>query len=190
MIFGEGRVKDVYRRMVWGPGQQGLELLPGPWEHRAVRLLGRVMTKTARRKYEEVLLNLGRAFPSGMVPDGRPLDDVAADAFASHFANQYIGFSFDKCDARQWPLYLGWQGLEYLETYRRAGRGVVLVHPHMGPAQLPLHVLGRLGWPVTQVGGGEVTRVELSETGNWAAEVRAKLESRMPVQLHDGKRFL
>ncbi|MGB0638542.1 MAG: lysophospholipid acyltransferase family protein, partial [Myxococcota bacterium] len=190
MIFGEGKAKDAYRRLVWGPGQHGLDMLPVPWEHRAVRLLGRTMTHTARRKNKEVVNNLRRAFPNGNVPDGRPIEQVAADAFASHFANQYIGFSFRKCDVRTWPSYLGWHGLELLESYRRAGRGVVVVHPHMGPAQLPLHVLGQLGWPVTQVGGGEVTRVALSEVGTWAASVRAKLESHMPVQIHDGKSFL
>jgi lauroyl/myristoyl acyltransferase len=148
------------------------------------------MTRVARRKRDEVVTNLMRAFPSGTVPDGRAVEVVAEDVFATHFANQYIGFSFDKCDARTWPVYLGWNGLDVLESFRRAGRGVVLAHPHMGPAQLPLHVLGRLDWPVTQVGGGVVTRVELSDAGRWAAAERAALESKMPVRLHDGKRFL
>ena len=42
-----------------------------------------------------------------------------------------------------------------LEELRNEGRGTVLVHPHMGPAQLPLCVLGHMGFRA-QVGGGGV----------------------------------
>jgi KDO2-lipid IV(A) lauroyltransferase len=133
---------------------------------------------------------LERAFPQGVAPDGRPLEQVADDAFASHFANQYISFSFTKCDEQSWPSYLAFCGLDRLEAARDRGKGVVIAHPHMGPAQLPLHVLGLLGWPLIQVGGGRVTEVELSDTGRWAAEQRKVLESRMPVRVHDGRAYL
>lgn len=190
MIFGEGQLKDLYRRGLWGPGRPALERLPVPWEHRAVRSLGRVACELARAKRGQVAQNLTRAFPSGQVPDGRDVTQVVSDAFASHFANQYISFSFAKCTSQTWPQYLAFQGLEKLEAARSRGRGLIIAHPHMGPAQLPLHVLGTLGWPVVQVGGGRITEVELSDTGRWAAQQRAMLESRMPVRLHDGRRYL
>jgi len=152
--------------------------------------MGRMAAQVAGGKRAQVVENLRRAFPSGAVPDGRPVEQVADDAFASHFANQYISFSFAKCDENNWSSYLAFQGLERLEKARATGRGVVIAHPHMGPAQLPLHVLGRLGWPLIQVGGGRVTEVELSDVGRWAAQRRAELESRMPVPVHDGRRYL
>jgi KDO2-lipid IV(A) lauroyltransferase len=190
MIFGEGQLKDLYRRGLWGSGRPALERLPAPWEHRAVRVLGRLAAMVAREKRDHVAENMARAFPSGVLPDGRALGQVAADAFASHFANQYLSFSFAKCDAESWPHYLAFHGLDRLEAARDRGQGLVIAHPHMGPAQLPLHVLGTLGWPMMQVGGGRVTEVELSDTGRWAAEQRSTLESRMPVIVHDGRSYL
>ena len=185
MIFGESRLKDMYRRVVWGPGREALESLPPAWEMRAVRAAARVAGRTARRGHLDA--NLARAFPDRTPAIRRR---IAQDAFAAHFSNQYASFSFGKCDRTNWAQYLRLEGLQHLEAAAAQGRGVVLMHPHMGPAQLPLHVLGVLGWPMHQIGGGEVTLVELSDTGRWAAETRARLEQRMPVTLHDGKRFL
>ena len=185
MIFGEGRLKDLYRKVVWGPGREALERSPDTWELRLIRAAARGASRVLPDRRTHLVNNLRRAFP-----DRDDLDKVAADAFAAHFSNQYLSFSFGKCSTDSWPAYLRIAGLEKLEAAAEQGRGVVLMHPHMGPAQLPLHVLGLLGWPMHQVGGGEVTLVELSEVGQWAAEKRASLERRMPVTLHDGKRFL
>ena len=190
MIFGEGRAKDVYRRAVWGPGIFGLGLLPLTWEHRIFRGMGRAALVVADRKRREVEHNLSLAFPSKTAPDGRPLSEIAAEAFATHFANQYIGASFTRCTVKNWPAYLGWRGLDQLESYVREGQGVVLAHPHMGPAQLPTHVLGRLGFDVVQVGGGRVTQVDLSKAGEWARQRRVQLEDEMPVTVHDGAEYL
>lgn len=185
MIFGESRLKDVYRRVVWGPGRELLEASPPGWEVRAVRAAARLAARAARRGHLDE--NLARAFPDLPLRERRR---IARQAYAAHFSNQYASFSFGKCDAGNWESYLRIEGLPHLEAAAAAGKGVVLMHPHMGPAQLPLHVLGVLGWPMHQIGGGEVTLVALSETGRWAAEARSRLERRMPVTLHDGKRFL
>jgi lauroyl/myristoyl acyltransferase len=190
MIFGESWLKDLYRKGMWSPGASAIRALPAPWEHRFVRSMGRLSAVVSRRKRAEVVENMRRAFPIDPLPDGRTVEEAAEDAFATHFANQYIGFSFAACDGSSWPRYLCWNGLDRLEAARAQNRGVVLCHPHMGPAQLPLHVLGLLGWPVTQVGGGRVTAVDLSETGRWAADVRSRLESQMPVRLHDGRSYM
>ena len=135
----------------------------------------------------ELCENLGRAFPDW---SNEQLDNIAREAFSAHFSNQYASFSFGKCDAENWPQYLTLEGLEHLDHAYQQGKGVVLMHPHMGPAQLPLHVLALQGFDMHQVGGGEVTLVELSETGQWAAQQRTELEARMPVTLHDGKKYL
>ncbi len=187
MIVGEHPLKDLYRRALWGPGREILERLPAPWEMRLIHAGGRAAARALSRRRHGLRENLSLAFPER--PEAA-LDEIAARAFQAHLANQYVSFSFPKCDARRWPRYLHLEGLARLQEAWARGRGVVLTHPHMGPAQLPLHVLGVLGWKMHQIGGGRVTRVELSETGRWAAETRARLERRMPVTLHDGRRFL
>lgn len=187
MIFGEGRAKDVYRRLVWGPGRRALGVLPPPDELRLLcaggALAGRLMGARRARLCE----NIGRAFPNSALAWR---EAVAVEAFAAHFANQYFSMAAPKITAATLPGYLQIEGLDRLRAAQAGGRGVVLMHPHMGPAQLPLLALGRLGLPMHQVGGGRVVAVTLSPTGRWAAQTRARLEAAMPVTLHDGKGFL
>lgn len=187
MIFGEHPLKDAYRRALWGPGRRALLRLPPPLELYGISGGARVAAQLLSGKRARILENLRRAFPDER---DEVLDRIAREAFAAHFANQYLSFSFSKCDAKTWPRYLEMRGLERLQAAWSAGHGVVLAHAHLGPAQLPLHVLGVLGWRMHQIGGGRVTAVPLSETGRWAAETRRSLEAAMPVTVHDGKRFL
>jgi lauroyl/myristoyl acyltransferase len=187
LIFGESRFKDLYRRVTWGPGRRLLESLPAPMEMQSIRAIARVSAAALPDRRTQLRTNLARAFPSW---EAARLDTVAREAFAAHFSNQYISFSFSKCTPGNSQKYLEFEGLEHLERASSGGQGVVLMHPHMGPAQLPLHILALRGFEMHQVGGGEVTLVELSETGRWAAETRANLEARMPVTLHDGKKYL
>jgi lauroyl/myristoyl acyltransferase len=187
VIFGESRLKDVYRRMTWGPGRVTLEALPAPAEMRLIRVLARASARALPARRRQLRTNLARAFPDW---SDSQLDAASREAFAAHFSNQYISFSFSKCTKETWPRYIRFEGLEHLKKASEQGRGVVLMHPHMGPAQLPLHVLALNGYDMHQVGGGEVTLVELSDTGRWASDTRARLEARMPVTLHDGKKYL
>jgi len=187
LIFGESHLKDLYRKLTWGPGRQLLEAMPAPMEMRAIRALARVGAASLPVRRAQLRTNLARAFPGW--EDSR-LDSVAREAFSAHFSNQYVSFSFSKCTRSNWEKYLRFEGMEYLEAAAAQGKGVVLMHPHMGPAQLPLHVLALQGFDMHQVGGGEVTLVELSKTGRWAADTRARLEARMPATLHDGKKYL
>ncbi|MFZ5477020.1 MAG: lysophospholipid acyltransferase family protein [Myxococcota bacterium] len=183
MVVGESPLKDVYRRLVWGPWRLALERAPHGWEYRANRRLGLVAGTFSRSTRARVEANLRRAFPD------RDVAPIARATFAAHFANQYASFAFARITADTWPRYLRWEGLEHVEAARAAGEGLVLMHPHMGPAQLPLAVLGAMGLPVHQIGGG-VTTVEKSATGRWAADLRKSLEARMRVTLHDGAGYL
>ena len=190
MIFGESSLKDVYRRIVWGPGIDVLRRLPSPWEHRIVRGMGRAAALVARQKRAEVENHLSHAFPEEAQVSSRAIHRVAADAFASHFANQYIGATFSRCTEHSWSKYIQWKGIERIDAHLQQGRGVVIAHPHMGPAQLPTHVLAIRGQRVVQVGGGRIMAVQLSPTGQWARDRRGQLEADMPVEIHDGRDYL
>ena len=184
MVIGESVAKDAYRLLVWGPWRQALEHSPWGWEYRANRKLGTIAGRVAWKKRREVEENLRRAFP------GRDdLGQVALDAFATHFVNQYASFAFGRIDGRNYRHYLRLEGVDHLDRAARDGVGVVLMHPHTGPAQLPLAVLGALGRSVHQVGGGAAA-VQKSRVGGWASAERSRLESRMRVTLHDGAGYL
>lgn len=184
MVFGESPLKDLYRRVVWGPYRELLERTPYGWEYRVNRRLGLAAALAAGGKLHEVEANLRRAFPQRA-----DLPSVARETMGTHFVNQYASFAFGRIDKENWSRYLRFEGLEHIEAAKRDGVGVVLVHPHMGPAQLPLCVLGVLGYAVHQIGGGEPA-VEKSEVGRWATQMRHDLEARMPVKLHQGGSYL
>lgn len=184
MVFGESPLKDLYRRVVWGPYRELLERSPWGWEYRVNRRVGQLVGLVARGKVGEVEANLRRAFP-----DRDDLRRVAVETVGTHFVNQYASFAFGRISKENWTAYLRFEGYEHVEAARAAKQGLVLVHPHMGPAQLPLCVLGVLGHEVHQIGGGEPA-VEKSETGRWATQMRHDLEARMPVHLHQGGGYL
>ena len=183
MIFAESPLRDAYRLVVWGPARHALGGLPAGWELALHRRMGLAAAVAARGQRARVERNLRRAFP------GR--EDVPAIAratFGTHFQHQYLPVSFPRITAKNADRYLRIVGLDHVDRALALGRGVVLVHPHMGPVQLPLHVMGVLGYPVHQVGGGVVEG--LSRVGEWAAGVRRGLEAAMPVTVHDGKGYL
>ena len=186
MVFGESPIKDLYRRAVWGPVREALERGPYGSEYAFWRAAGRLVCAAAPGKRAQVIENLRRAFPAA---ERAWLEDVAREAFATHFVNQYASFAFGRIHAGNWTRYLRFEGLHHLWAARAEGQGVVLMHPHTGPAQLPLCVLGAIGLPVHQIGGGE-PEVEKSEVGRWATEERHRLEARMPVTLHHGGDYL
>lgn len=184
MVFGESAAKDAYRLLVWGPWRQALERAPCGWEYRANRRLGAVAGRLSATKRREVEANLARAFPHR-----GNLGGLALEAFATHFVNQYASFAFGRVQADNVHHYLRLEGVEHLQRAARDGVGVVLMHPHTGPAQLPLAALGAMGWPVHQVGGGEVALAK-SKVGAWASAERSRLEARMKATLHDGGGYL
>lgn len=184
MVIEENPLKDAYRRVVWGPWRELLERLPPGWEYRANRRLGLAVGALARGKTRQVAANLERGL--GPRPD---LAALARETMGTHFLNQYASFAFARVRIDTWDRYLRFEGLDALDAHVARGRGVVLIHPHMGPAQLPLCVLGVRGYRVHQIGGGEPA-VEKSETGRWATALRHRLEQRMPVTLHQGGGYL
>ena len=182
MVFGESPLKDVYRRVVWGPYRRALGRMPAGTELRANRALGRLAHAGARGKRERVEANLRRAFPD------RDVGAIARATFENHFADQYVSWTFARIAAGEGASYLRIEGLEHLDRALVDG-GAVLMHPHMGCAQLPLCVLGARGYRVHQVGGGGVEG-ELSAEGRRVTQLRHTLEQDIPATIWDGARSL
>lgn len=184
MNFPESPVKDAYRRVVWGPYRRGLGRLPPGAELRANRALGRLALRASGAKAAAVRRNLTRAFG-----ERADLDDLLRQVWETHFVDQYISWTFSRIAAGQAGAYLRIEGRHELDRALRQGRGAVLMHPHLGPAQLPLVALGARNYRVNQIGGG-APAIELSEEGQRAAATRARLESEAPAHIWDGRGFL
>lgn len=184
MVFAESGLKDLYRRVVWGPYRGLLGQLPAGAELRANRRLGALAWRLSGAKRAQILAALRRA-----LPERADHEAIARQAFATHFADQYISWSFARILAGEHAAYLRLEGRAHLDAALALGRGVVLLHPHMGPAQLPLVVLAALGYRVNQIGGGGVA-APLSAEGERVAGVRRQLEQALPAPILDGGAFL
>ena len=161
---------DIYR-----------QALPSPAEARLIRALGRVSGHLLVKKQAQIRDNIRLAFPEELT-----VVRLLCVLFSAHFANQYISFSIPKIKPFNAHRYLRWEGIEKIPHCRK---GLVLAHPHMGPAQLPLHCLGLRFPSVHQIGGGEIHLVP-SKIGQWASERRGQLEHNIAATLHDGKTYL
>jgi KDO2-lipid IV(A) lauroyltransferase len=184
MVFDESPLKDLYRLVVWGPYRRAICGLPHGVELRVNRLLGRGVALGARGKKARVVENLKRAFPKSS-----DLAGIATGTFSTHFMEQYVSWSFGRIDLETHGKYLEIRGLEHLERAAAEGGGVVLMHPHMGPAQMPLMVLGVKGFKMNQIGGGGVSH-KMSSRGEWAEGLRHKFEEQIPAVIWDGAGFM
>ena len=184
MVFGESRLKDVYRQVVWGPYRRFCGILPPGWELRSNRFLGTGVHALSSGKRERLRTNLRRALPGTS-----SYSAITRACFQTHFMEQYISWSFSRIGRDTAGSYLEIEGLEVLERLKEEGRGAVLVHPHMGAAQLPLCVLGHLGFEMHQVGGGGVAH-EMSERGKACEAMRHRLEEGIPATIWDGQNYL
>jgi lauroyl/myristoyl acyltransferase len=184
MKVPESMGRDLYRALVWGPYRHLCQWVPAGRELEMHRALGRLACRFAGNQRAQVRENLARGFP-----EEQDLDALVEGVFQSHFAEQYLCFSLGRVQLGNWERYLRFDGLSHLEESLARGRGAVLVHPHMGPAQLPLCVLGLLGHEVLQVTG--VPDLEgLSASGRRSGARRAALEQQMTVQLLEGAGYL
>ena len=184
MVFGESRLKDVYRLLVWGPYRLALGVTPAGTELAVNRALGHLACNLLPERRAEV-----RARMVGVFGERPGLDAEVQRAFEVHFANQYVGFTFPKVRAENFANVLQLSGVEHLDEALANHRGAVLAHAHMAVPQLPLHVLGLCGYDVHQVGGGR-TSAPLSLVGRRAAALRGRLEGSIEATLHDGRAYL
>ena len=148
MVFDESPLKDAYRWLVWGPYRGLMERAPSAVEVRVNRRLGYAMSR-AMRGERRILEERLRSALGERVDVAR----IASECFATHFANQYVGFGFQKVTVSNLDDYVRFEGLEHVRSALEHGGGVVLAHPHMGLPQMALHGMGLLGFDVHQVGG-------------------------------------
>lgn len=184
MVFQEHPLKDLYRLAAWWPYRWLMEWLPAGLEVLVNRIAGRAAKVVARGQAAHLRERLSEAFGA---PDD--LEGTVSEVFQTHFANQYVVFSFQKVTRDTLPSYLTIEGFEHLKSALELGKGVVVAHPHFALPQLPLHALGVLGYAVNQVGGGR-PNIQFSAIGEKVAGIRESLESRIQANLHDATGFI
>lgn len=171
--------RDLLRLVVWYPVRWALLLLPmraGLWIMRRMGDLHYAFSRGRREHVRRCLDGLGLGL-SGAERERRAVDFVR-----THYVNQLVVFLFPGLTRANLGELIEFEGLERLEALREQGRGAVLAHGHMGPAQAPLCALGLLGFSVKQV--GFPTDEGLSWIGrNVSFRLRLRYERKIPAEI-------
>ena len=180
MIVRESAARDVLRLFVWFPLRWTIAVLPIRWGFAIFRFMGDVKYLLSRRTENSIFKNLRSAF-GDTVPDVE-LARMLRKYYRNHYVNQMMIFLLPRLDNGNVEKFHTFEGLDKLEKALENGKGCILIHPHFGPAQMPLCALGILGYPMMQL--GLPTDENLSFIGkNVAFRLRMIYEGRIPAKM-------
>lgn len=179
MRVRESLARDLLRLLVWYPLRLVAERLPMAQALALYRAMGRLHQRAATRRAGRIRTAVRRVVPD-LPPDA--VDRAVTDAFATHYINQLLIFQFPRMNAENMWELIEVDGLSRLDAALAHGRGAVLPIGHFGPTQLPLAALGRLGFPMLQI--GNLSDAGLSYIGKHVAfRLRRRYEARIPARI-------
>ncbi len=187
MVVRESLARDFFRLIVWYPLRWLVKLVPIRYGFAIFRVMGDMHYHLSRNKRNVIMKNLQSAFGDNLT--GKKLLDIVRNYFRNHYINQLQIFLFPRFNRNNIERFHTFEGLENLDNALKKGKGCILIHPHFGPAQLPLCALGIIGYPMMQL--GLPTDEGLSFIGKRVAfRLRLKYESRIPARIVSANSFL
>ena len=184
MRVRESLIRDALRLVVWYPIRWLLALLPFRSGAAILAGMGNLHFRCSRRKSAQLQATLTALGLGGENPQ------VAVRGyFQNHYLDQLFVLIAPKINRGNLGDLVTLVGLDHLDQARAAGKGVILVHGHFGPAQLPLVILALLGYPMHQL--GNPSDEGLSWIGrNVAYRLRMHYEKLMPAEIIAVRKFL
>jgi KDO2-lipid IV(A) lauroyltransferase len=149
MQVTESRLRDLLRLIVWYPLRLVITRLPARVGLAILWGMGRLHQALSGQRNARLRIALSRVAPK--MPQHEARRQVG-EFFRTHYANQLAIFLFPGLTRANSGQLLEILGLEHLDAALGTGCGVVLAIGHFGPTQLPLTVLGLLGYPMLQIG--------------------------------------
>jgi KDO2-lipid IV(A) lauroyltransferase len=172
----ESLLQDLGRLVVWYPCRWLTRTLPLRTRMRLFEACGDLAFARFGEKRALLDRRLGLALPR-LTPAQR--QTAIQESFRNYFADRFLINLVPDLDARRIDRLACLEGEEHLRHALALGRGVVLVHAHFGPSQLPLIYLGYKGYRIAQMGLREPG--ETSAIGQATQRLRLRLEHLMPV---------
>lgn len=187
MIINESKWRDVLRLFVWYLFRWFCQIAPIKINYHLFYLMGSIHFKLSKVKKAELNNILTNAlFP---LKKGERVDSHIRDYFVNHYIDRMSIFHYYRFNRRNMDKVIMFEGLGLLDDALSKGKGCVLVHSHMGPSQLPLVALGKMGYPMTQLGFR--SDESLSKIGkNVQMRIRLRMEESFPVQMLYVDRFM
>jgi len=172
----ENLLQDCGRLIIWYPFRWLTRALPLPARMRLFEACGDLAFIFFRQKRALLDRRLALALPQ-LTPAQRRTAIRAS--FRTYFADRFLINLVSDLDGARIDRLACLEGEEHLRQALAQGRGVVLIHPHFGPSQLPLIYLGYKGYRMAQIGLREPG--ETSAVGQATQRLRLRLEQLMPV---------
>lgn len=187
MIIEESRWRDLLRLFVWYPFRWFCQVAPIWINYRLFYLMGLIHFKFSKGKRTELNYILTKAlFP---LKEGESVHSHIRDYFVNHYIDRMSIFHYHRLNHRNIDKVIEFEGLDLLDDALSRGKGCVLVHGHLGPSQLSLVALGKMGYSMTQLGFR--TDENLSNIGKKVQmRTRLRIEERFPAQMLYVDRFL
>jgi len=174
----------MLRLVVWYPLRWILQILPVAWGFRILRFMGKLHFLAAAPANSPLLDN-----PAPIIPEKKWRKQALKQYFINHYCDQLFILIAPKFTKKTISTHVEIQGLENLDNALDHGKGVVLVHGHLGPAHLPLVVLSILGYQMNQI--GNLSDKGLSWIGkNVAFRLRMAYEKKIPAPIVKAGSFL
>ncbi len=177
--------RDLLRLVVWYPVRWFILIMPARNGIALLKWMGDLHYYVVGRSKSAVLAENLKRIGGKTGGIGR----VIRTYFQNHYLDQLFPLIFPKFTADNINQYVTIQGLFNLDNALKKGKGVVLVHGHLGPVHLPLVALALKGYPMKQV--GNPTDEGLSWVGRKVAfRLRMKYEKKIPAQIIKTGSFL
>jgi phosphatidylinositol dimannoside acyltransferase len=172
----ENLLQDISRLVVWYPFRWLTRVLPLRTKMRLFEYCGDFAFTIYKKKRTLLDRRLALALPH--LTSSQRQENIRA-SFRNYFVDRFLINLVPDLDGHQIDSLASLDGEEYLRQAQEQGRGVVLIHAHFGPSQLPLIYLGYKGYCLAQLGLRE--HVETSAIGQATQDLRWQLEHQMPV---------
>jgi len=172
----ENLLQDFGRLVVWYPFRWLTRVLPLPAKLRLFEACGDLAFVSYPKKRTLLDRRLALAFPH--LSQSQRLFNIQA-SFRNYFVDRFLINLVPDLDGSRIDGLACLDGEEYLRQAQAQERGVVLIHAHFGPSQLPLIYLGYKGYCLAQLGLRE--QVQTSAIGQATQRLRLQLEHQMPV---------
>lgn len=172
----ENLFQDLGRLAVWYPFRWLTGALPLKARMRLFEACGDLAFACYPQKRALLDRRLALAVPQ-LSPGQR--EAAVRAGFRNYFVDRFLINLVPDLDSTRIDQLACLEGEEHLRQALAARRGVVLIHAHFGPSQLPLIYLGYQGYRIAQMGFREPG--ETSAIGQATQQLRLRLEHLMPV---------
>lgn len=183
MITHESLGRDLSRLFVWYPVRWLASILPLRRAMLLFDMLGDIHARLSRGKSRRVAESIAKVRPA-------PAGASPKQFFRAFYRSQMVAFLFPRLDVRNITLIHTFANLEKLDSLKALGKGVILIHGHIGPVHIPLFHLSLLGYGPKQIGYLRKPQ-GLSWIGEHVAfRLRARLEAIIPAEIINADEFV